>query len=214
MCALYLIHKAHGIEPCARKFAELLHSTACARPGLRELYNVLAVLRRKCHIRTVVMCTAARNRTGWVTFLRATLAAWYGSDIYDGGVVTGQDLLQWSAARNDAGEAGGATVYKDMDCVRERVRAPVSTPVLAIDDRPEGIRGGVVLAVPAYHASRLRVDQLVRARCFDVCVVDSYAAWLHAHTSPTSASVAPASCDRALYDVALCLARMCVPDVT
>jgi hypothetical protein len=201
------MHKTHGIEPCARKFAELLHTTACARPGLRELYNVLAVLRHKRHIRATVMCTAARNKTGWVTFLHATLAAWYGRDIYDGGVVTGHDLIEWSAARNDG--AGGA-VYKDMDCVRARVRAPASMPVLAIDDRPEAIVGGVVLAVPAYCAPRLRVEQLVRTRCFDERVVDSFAAWLRTRAAPPPMQ-APE--DRALFDVALRLAHMCVPDV-
>jgi hypothetical protein len=72
------------IPPPVALFARLLTDTGCARPGLRQLYDTLLALKAEGLVHGVYMCTAARDTTGWVSFLRSVLEAWYGQPVYDG----------------------------------------------------------------------------------------------------------------------------------
>jgi hypothetical protein len=64
-------------------FLTLLPMTEVVRPGLRALYDQVLDLKARGHVHSIVMCTAARNSSGWVSFLRDLLEAWYGRRVYD-----------------------------------------------------------------------------------------------------------------------------------
>lgn len=82
---LYTVfHQVLHVEPPVALFSRLLTEAGCARPGLRALYDAVLAHKESGIVGGVYMCTAARDTTGWVSFLKATLEHWYGRRIYDG----------------------------------------------------------------------------------------------------------------------------------
>lgn len=139
-------------------FLKLLDTLGCVRPHLRVLFDTLIVLRRLGLITKVVMCTAASNVNGWVTFLCQLLHTWYDDGqtlVYDH-VITLETLDAWHRDRGTNSRMPNNTVVKDMDLVREVARVDAHTPVFAIDDRVRAIVNHTVgWEVPAY---RVTVD--------------------------------------------------------
>jgi hypothetical protein len=137
-------------RPSVAEFAELIESTGAVRPNLRALFDTVERMRAEGRVVGVYMCTAAKNNTGWVSFLKDVLETWYGRKIYDG-IVDGSQLQQWHASHGTAfvNPATG-TVSKNMDIIREKAGAPPGTHVIAIDDRPESISKGTAIGVLPY----------------------------------------------------------------
>jgi hypothetical protein len=134
----------------AVQFAGLIESTGAVRPNLRALFDTVEKLRAEGRVVGVYMCTAARNDTGWVSFLKDVLETWYGKKIYDG-IVDGNMLQRWHANHGTAfSDLATGTVSKNMDIIRELAGAPPETRVIAIDDRPESISQGTAIGVYPY----------------------------------------------------------------
>ena len=147
---LYAVYiRTHGREPPPTLFAGIMEQTRCVRPGLREMYDTLLALRRLGTIKRVYMCTAARDDTGWVAFLRQALEAWYGGTVYDG-VIHGAMIQAWHAAMGSVHMDTTGSVNKDMHMVRQLAQAPPETVVIAIDDRPGNIVNGLAIGVSRY----------------------------------------------------------------
>lgn len=136
------------IPPSVKLFADLLTATGCARPGLRTLLDKIRDLKRSGAVSHLVMCTAAKDTVGWVSFLRDVVECWYGEKIYDM-VIDGSKLLEWNQTHEVPVLPTGCAIYKDMNQVRALCESPTS-PVFMIDDRPENIFNGTTHGVVPY----------------------------------------------------------------
>ena len=135
--------------------ASLFESTACLRPGLRQLFDRATDLRAKGRVSHIVMCTAADGP--WVEVVRQALDKWYGSKVYDA-VLSASDLRAWNTTRLPAAaghlkDARGPVLCKDMNCVRDFLHVPNTAPVVIVEDRPAGvINASFEVEVPEYCA--------------------------------------------------------------
>jgi hypothetical protein len=125
---------AQGQGVSTARFVAYLHEGA-ARPDLGPFLADLAYFKAQKQISEVVMFTAATNKTGWVDFAVACIEEF----------AQCPKLFDRVLHRKDTFLDGGLMV-KDM-------RRVTAGPVLMIDDRPECVINGPVLAVPAWSAS-------------------------------------------------------------
>lgn len=151
---LYTFYREHlRTDPPVELFVQLLDKLGCVRPHLAALYDLLAEARADGRVRAVVMCTAARNVTGWVTFLAHVLEAWYCEPVYD--YVMDGDLM--TVMHQEQGtlpfRTSGGGMVKDMNHVRQVVGVPPECPVVILDDRPENVVNGSAVPVPPYHVA-------------------------------------------------------------
>ena len=147
---LFGVHNlTHDTPPSVSLFADILTRTGCVRPGLRHAYDTFLRMRASGQLAGIYMCTAARNDYGWVSFLREVLEAWYGAPVYDG-VIHGGMIQEWHAHARTAHIDAAGSVNKPMDMVRQLAGAPADALVLAIDDRPGNILGGIAIGVSRY----------------------------------------------------------------
>jgi hypothetical protein len=163
-----LLHSVYKVvlksDPSPAVFADMFTATACVRPGLRQLYDTVLELKARGVVHSVYMCTAASDSTGWVSFLRDALEAWYGQRVYDG-VVDAERMHKWHASQgSDAMTAEGGTV-KDMHFIRELAGVSADVPVVMVDDRPEFVVNGYTIGVPSFDVA---VNLVAVARRF-VC---------------------------------------------
>jgi hypothetical protein len=95
----------------ATRFARLAAACGCIRPGLRKLYAYLRRLRdEEGVVHSIVMCTAASNRTGWVQFLRDVLHAFEAMHV--GGQAGGDADADAGAGGAGAGAGAGSRKRK------------------------------------------------------------------------------------------------------
>jgi hypothetical protein len=163
-----LLHSVYKVvlksDPSPAVFADMFTATACVRPGLRQLYDTVLELKARGVVHSVYMCTAASDSTGWVSFLRDALEAWYGQRVYDG-VVDAERMHKWHASQgSDAMTAEGGAV-KDMHFIRELAGVSADVPVVMVDDRPEFVVNGYTIGVPPFDVA---VNLVAVARRF-VC---------------------------------------------
>ena len=137
------------------------------RPGLRQLYEYIVTARLSGWRMHVVMCTAASDASGWVSFLRKALETWFGDDVYDH-VVDGQMMTAWHKQCGTASVVTGrGWLVKDMNFVRMVCGVPCSTPVIMIDDRPGAVMNGtLVVGVPPYKKSFCVSDAMAKHVCW------------------------------------------------
>ena len=163
LSVLYSWFLKKGLRPSPAFFAEMAKVTMCARPGLREFFDAVLELKRGGHICAVVMCTAASNWSGWVTFLKSVLETLYGQPVYDH-VIAMEGIRDWHVKRGtQAVDPATGTVVKDMHMVREVVGVDMDAHVVAVDDLPFNIRNGAAIAAPPY---RVAVNLVELARTY------------------------------------------------
>lgn len=147
---LYSVYSiTHKRPPTAALFVDMITTTGCVRPGLRHAYDTFCRLRSEGQLAGIYMCTAARDDRGWVSFLREVLETWYGARVYDG-VIHGGMIEAWHAYAGTQHIDSVGSVNKPMDMVRQMAGAPANVLVLAIDDRPDNILGGISIGVSKY----------------------------------------------------------------
>ena len=108
---------------------------------------------------SIVMCTGASDKHGWVSFLRTALEAWYKlrcgcvreRPLYDH-VISAEGIIAWHET-NGTPLLHQEAYVKDMDHVRRVVGVGYDTPVCALDDRPANIRNGGSVAVNPYRVA-------------------------------------------------------------
>ena len=143
---LYTYYKhVLGKEAPIAKFVSIAEVTVCIRPGLRAFYDSVLALKRSGLVHSIVMCTAAPNTVGWVSFLRELLETWYGASVYDH-VIDGTMIRGWHAALGSRDCDDRGISIKDMNQIRAIVRVPDTTPVLMFDDNPANVLFGHVRA--------------------------------------------------------------------
>lgn len=98
---------------------------------------------------SIVMCTAASNEHGWVSFLKQVLEVWFKASVYDL-VIHAEDLKEWHAKNRSVAIGADGIFVKDMNMVREKLGLPPEFPVVIVDDRPSGVRNGMCLSVPEF----------------------------------------------------------------
>jgi len=141
------------IEPPVDLFVRLLTDTVCARPGLRTLYDSVLALKAEGAVHSVVMCTAARDSLGWVSFLRVVLERWYGRQVYDH-VIEGNMIQAWHDERGSrVTDPVTGCFVKDMHQVRAVAGVPPHAPVVALDDHPENIVNGDAIGIHPYYVA-------------------------------------------------------------
>lgn len=144
------MHRAHilkGCIPSVGKFVEFMERTSAVRPGVRELLTSLQCAKASGAVHSVVMCTAATDAFGWVSFLRVVLETWLGLGVYDH-VIDRRMLETWHAAhRRPAFSSVHNCMVKDMALVRRLCAVGNDCPVVVIDDRPEGVVGDNTFAL-------------------------------------------------------------------
>jgi hypothetical protein len=163
----------HHLSPAL--FARMMADALVIRPGVAELFETVMQLRHQGYVHSVVMCTAASNRTGWVSFLRQSLETWFATRrsavtscaplpalVYDH-VITGDEMEDWLLKRGLPSVHAHGCMIKDMDMVRETCGVGSDVPVVMIDDRPGGIVHGVTIPVPPFEVG-VDVDSIAK-RC-------------------------------------------------
>lgn len=141
------------VEPPVDLFVRLLTDTVTARPGLRTLYDTVLALKEAGAVHSVVMCTAARDSLGWVSFLKVVLEKWYGRKIYDH-MVEGTMIQEWHASKGTAlSDPANGCYVKDMHQIRAIVKVPPHVPVVALDDHPENIVNGHAIHIHPYYVA-------------------------------------------------------------
>jgi hypothetical protein len=93
----------HHVRP--EVFMHMLEETRCLRPGLECLLTALLRLREAKVISHIVMCTAATDAGGWVSFLRATIELWFRGIVIPRQKAVNAKVL---ARQGGAGGGGGA----------------------------------------------------------------------------------------------------------
>ena len=139
LAALFTVFLRCGMPPPVQFFVQLMTTYGCIRPGVREMFDDIVAHRRAGVKFFTVMCTAASNGGGWVTFLRHLLEAWYGGQVYDH-VVDRTMLVQWHNEHKTAVmDPDTGWIIKDMNLVRAACGVAEHVPVVMVDDRPMAV---------------------------------------------------------------------------
>jgi len=139
-----------GTPPSVHYFVEEYLRKGGARPGTAELLQHAAHLIRQGVLDEVVIFTAASNHNGWVDFLRASLEEFAGVPYGTiSRIIAGEDCRTRDSATGRA--------FKDLRLVSQD-----SSQVLIIDDKPDFVQHGEVVAVGEYR-QHVPIDHLVQA---------------------------------------------------
>lgn len=153
---LYSMLKMDLVVPDIDIFVKIMSETNCVRPYVKELFEKIIDLRNKNIIFKIFMCTAASNKTGWVTFLSKVLERWIGHKIYDE-IIYGEMIEQWHIF-NNTNISNNIGYIKNMNMVREIIdfkynQKNKNYTIIAIDDRPSNIINGIPIGVTPYHVA-------------------------------------------------------------
>ena len=140
-------------EPDINLFVDIMVSTVCVRPYVKEFFENLLELKKKNIIHKIFMFTAASNSTGWVSFLSKVLEKWIGEKLYDG-IIYGELIEDWHLF-NSSDVCNNVGYVKNMNMIREIIDFEYEIKseeydVIAIDDRPENIINGIAIKVTPY----------------------------------------------------------------
>jgi hypothetical protein len=125
----------------------------CLRNNIKDFYDNIINLKKIGLISYVVMCTAASDATGWVTYLRNLIEEWYGSKIYDY-IIDGDKMKDWCISQNLKFEDWtSGSRYKDMNYIRHITHSTKDTPVIIVDDRPENVLNGFPINITPYRVA-------------------------------------------------------------
>ena len=137
-------------------FVNIMIKTKCIRPYVKEFYHKILKLKKKGIVSKIVMCTAASNSIGWVTYLSKILERWIGCTIYD--EIIFQEILNNWHLYNKSDACNNIGYIKNMDMVREimnfkYMQNPNNYDIIVIDDRPSNILNGITIGVAPYNVA-------------------------------------------------------------
>jgi hypothetical protein len=147
---LFQIEFKHELENIDT-FMNIIITTGCIRPFLRELFNHITELKKNGAVHKVYMCTAASNKAGWVNYLVSIIEKWYGCKIYDE-IIHREHIEEWSK-KNKVPFSNSIGYIKDMNMIKEVIKKEHPDEhfeIIAIDDRPQNILNGISLGVKPY----------------------------------------------------------------
>jgi glycogen debranching enzyme len=103
-------------------------------------------------VHSVVMCTAASNATGWVSFLKEVLEKWFGKAVYDH-VIDGDMIRDWHHGMKSTCVREDGTFVKDMNQIRHVTGVDISSEVYIIDDRHMNVVNGRAIPIAPYNVA-------------------------------------------------------------
>jgi len=137
-----------GTPPSVHYFVENYLKKGGARPGSAELLQRAYAMLQNGSIDEIIIFTAASNHTGWVDFLKAALEEYAG--------IPPESISRIISAEHcTARDPSTGRSYKDLRLVH-----PDTSKVLIIDDKPDYVRNGTVVAVSEYN-QHVPIDHLV-----------------------------------------------------
>ncbi len=151
-----------GRPPPVKVFVGVLEEYSLLRPGLRLFFQTILDMKKEGLVHSIVMCTAASDAIGWVSFLRRVIEEWFGAAVYDH-IIDGKMICEWHRRQGTSAIHGGTgALVKDMDHVREVVNVTRDTKVFMMDDRPTAVlNASVIVEVPPYRGVAMDVVEVM-----------------------------------------------------
>lgn len=140
-------------EPDINLFTQIMLTTGCVRPYVKDFFEMLLELKKKNIIYKIFMFTAASNSIGWVSFLSKILENWLGQKLYDG--IIHQEMIEEWHLFNKSPVTNNTGYIKNMNMIREIIDFYDEVDsrefhIIAIDDRPNNIINGIAIGVSPF----------------------------------------------------------------
>jgi hypothetical protein len=149
-------------DPNISMFVDIMEKTNCIRPYVKNLFEKIIKLKKNNIVYKIIMCTAASNANGWVTFLSKMLEHWFGEKIYDA-IIHGELIKEWHINKKTPFSNNNGYI-KNMEMITElflHSDCEKSYKIIVIDDRPSNIIGGIVIPVSPFRVA-INIVEILR----------------------------------------------------
>lgn len=140
-------------KPDILTFIDIMTKTGCIRPFVKDFFERIIDLKKKNIVSKVIMCTAASNSEGWVTYLAELLNYWIDYPLYDE-IIYRERMDIWHDIK-DTDKYNSIGYIKNMDMIKHIIDNKYKCnhkdfEIIAIDDRPSNILNGKTIGIKPY----------------------------------------------------------------